>query len=198
MTPEAAQKATTRLPGAPAAVLLAVALLLAACSHETGLGGISSGPQKASSTVYLQEFRKIDTAHAGRITLDQATAYYSKLFNDLDTQHRGFLTKDDLRPIVPIMDAKSPEILMGNLDNHGDGKLTQDEFLIIANWLFQRAKNDPTVLTLEDVSPPSGGWFSGNSGGASKDGQGSGGRPRRGGGQGGGSGGPGPIDAQGS
>jgi hypothetical protein len=130
--------------------VLCLGLLLSGCSHQ-GPGGSSRQPS-AQSLAYVTEFKKIDQANTGRITMDQATAYYTRIFSELDTAKRGYLGATELSALVPMMGAETPEALLSRLDNKGDGKITLAEFLIIPNWLFQKARSSPTVLTLEDVT----------------------------------------------
>jgi hypothetical protein len=51
---------------------------------------------------------------------------------------------------MPIMDATTAKELVLKLDRNSDAKLSVEEFIVIANWLFQLAKS-PTQLTLGDV-----------------------------------------------
>lgn len=129
--------------------LLLLALVAAGCGH--GVGEDEYGVPIRGPNPYLVEFNKIDSAHVGRITLDQALAYYNKLYSDLDVKHTGLLDAAALRPAVPMMQAQTPEVLIIELDQNGDGKLSREEFVVVANWLFQRARTNPNELLLADV-----------------------------------------------
>ena len=54
-----------------------------------------------------EQFKKIDAAGSGRITMEQTTAYYSALFADLDKNADGFLDAQELEPLIPVMNARS-------------------------------------------------------------------------------------------
>jgi hypothetical protein len=56
--------------------------------------------------------------------------------------------------MLPAMDAKSGMELLQKLDRNSDGRLSQAEFQIIANWLFQVARS-PNELALGDIEKPS-------------------------------------------
>ena len=130
---------------------LGLALLQAGCQSPSWFDGPAASTGPSSDTLeYVGQFRKVDTAGKGTITLDQATGYYSQLFTQLDINHDGFLTAQELQPMVPLMRAKTGDELLSMLDRNGDGKLSQKEFLVIANWLFQRAKSGDQ-MTLADA-----------------------------------------------
>ena len=118
-------------------------------SWMPGASSVASGPSN-DTLEYVAQFKKVDTAGTGKITLDQATGYYSQLFTQLDVNRDGFLTAGELQPMLPLMRAKTGEELLSMLDRNGDGKLSQKEFLVIANWLFQRAKS-AEEMTLADA-----------------------------------------------
>jgi EF hand len=99
---------------------------------------------------YVVQFKKIDTAGKGLITLDQATVYYTGVFNQLDRNHSGFLDANELQALVPVMGAKSGADLLTVLDRNADNKVSKAEFLTIVNWLFQMASS-PETLTLAQV-----------------------------------------------
>jgi hypothetical protein len=106
---------------------------------------------------YVAQFKKIDTAGKGQITLDQATAYYNSLFNELDRNRDGFLDANELEPLIPVMGAKSGAALLAKLDRNSDNRVSRQEFSTVANWLFQLARS-PTSMSLEEAQrnvPPS-------------------------------------------
>lgn len=129
------------------ALVLSVALLASACS---GVMGIGSGPA-AVTLEYVRQFKEIDTGGRGAITLEQAVAHYTKRFTELDVNRDGSLSAAELAPMVPVMRAATGEDLLQRLDNNGDGRVSQQEFVILANWMFERARQSNGVLTLADV-----------------------------------------------
>lgn len=110
----------------------------------------STGALGADRLEYLGQFKKIDAANKGRITLDQASAYYAGLFRELDKNGDSALDKNELQPLIPLMGARNGEELLSKLDRNWDGKVSQPEFLVIVNWLFQPASSG-SELTLADV-----------------------------------------------
>jgi hypothetical protein len=135
----------TRRAGSMA--IVAQCLLLVSC--QAGLGGSSAQPAPGSQP-FIAEFKRIDTAGKGRITMDQAVEYYRNRFRELDRNGDRFLDVGELEAAMPIMDATTAKDLVLKLDRNSDGKLSVEEFVVIANWLFQLAKS-PTQLTLGDV-----------------------------------------------
>lgn len=143
----------TALSAAPMRGLRVAAMaatLLAGCGIHPPQEG--SRPRDLLAASYIDEFHKIDTAGKGIITFDQATAYYTAKFQQLDTARKGYLVAADIAPMLPLMGAATAEDLLSRLDNNVDGKVSLAEFLIIANWLFQKAHSRPDALTLDDVS----------------------------------------------
>jgi hypothetical protein len=126
---------------------IAVCLVLVSC--QAGLGGPSPEPS-AGRQPFIAEFKRVDAAGKGRITMDQAVEYYRNRFRELDRNGDRFLDVTELEAAMPMMDAVSAKELVQKLDRNSDGKLSEDEFIVIANWLFQLAKS-PTQLTLSDV-----------------------------------------------
>ena len=131
------------------AAATALALCLTALGCQTGLVEKAAEPSP-ERLEYIREFKKIDSAGKGHITIDQATAYYSARFTELDRNHDGFLDERELEAIVPIMNARSGRELLLKLDRNSDNRLSRSEFLVLANWLFQLASN-PNELALGDV-----------------------------------------------
>ena len=82
--------------------------------------------------------------------MEQAVEYYRNKFRELDRNGDRVLDVDELEVAMPLMDATSAKELVLKLDRNSDGKLSEAEFTVIANWLFQLAKS-PTQLTLSDV-----------------------------------------------
>jgi hypothetical protein len=131
------------------ATVLAIAQCLIIVSCQAGLGGSSSQPAPGRQP-FIGEFKRIDTAGKGKVTMDEAVEYYRNRFRELDRNGDRFLEVSELEAAMPIMDATSAKELVQKLDRNSDGKLTVEEFIVIANWLFQLAKS-PTQLTLSDV-----------------------------------------------
>lgn len=122
--------------------------MLAACQASVGQ---STGSILSPGRVeYVSEFRKIDSRGKGRISIDEATAYYSSRFNELDVNGDGFLDARELEAMIPVMNAQSGKELLFKLDRNSDGKISRAEFLVIVNWLFQLASS-PNELALGDV-----------------------------------------------
>ncbi len=120
------------------------------------LSGCSSTPEPTGAlSPYVEEnikqFNDIDTAKTGKITLDQAVEYYTRRFAELDLNHDKFLDVREVAPLIPVMQASTPEDLVRRLDNNGDGKLALNEFLIIVNVLFQHSASYDGTLTLADA-----------------------------------------------
>ena len=129
------------------ATTMAIALAVAGCQAGVEKANEPPSPERLE---YINEFKKIDKANRGRITLEEATAYYSARFTELDRNHDGFLDERELEPLIPIMNARSARELLLKLDRNSDNKLSRKEFLILANWLFQLASS-PNELALGDV-----------------------------------------------
>ena len=128
------------------AIAVAQCLLMASCQ-----AGLSISAEPAPGRVpFVTEFKRIDATGRGRITMEQALEYYRNRFVELDRNGDGFLDANELDAALPLMYAKSGKELLTSLDRNSDGKLSLSEFTVIANWLFQLAKN-PTQLTITDV-----------------------------------------------
>jgi hypothetical protein len=125
-------------------------LVLAGCQSELLTGSAAPTGPSPDTLEYVAQFKRVDSAGKGSITIDQATAYYTKLFAELDTNHDGFLDAKELQPLIPLMRAKSGSELLSMLDRNGDNKLSQKEFVVLVNWLFQRAKR-ADEMTLADA-----------------------------------------------
>jgi Ca2+-binding EF-hand superfamily protein len=136
-----------------AAVAIAHGLALAGCQSGLSLSGAPAQPQPGALP-FIAEFKKIDAAGKGRITMEQATSYYAALFVQLDKNGDGLLDANELEAMLPAMDAKSGMELLQKLDRNSDGRLSRSEFQIIANWLFQVARS-PNELALGDIEKPS-------------------------------------------
>jgi hypothetical protein len=127
---------------------LALCAMLAAC--QASLGPTTGSTPSPARLEYLSEFRKIDTRGRGRISIDEATAYYGARFAELDVNRDGLLDAQELEAMIPVMNAQSGKELLFKLDRNSDGKISRAEFLVIVNWLFQLASS-PNELALGDV-----------------------------------------------
>jgi hypothetical protein len=147
-------------------ILRSVAIWLALV-QIAGCAGGSSGQSTAVATAaeppspdrieFVSQFRKIDAASKGFITVDEAKAHYSKVFAELDKNRDGFLNANEIRALLPVMGARTSEELIAKLDRNGDNKLTLKEFLVITTWLFRLADGSST-MTLQQAEngvPPS-------------------------------------------
>lgn len=129
------------------AAALALLCLLTACQTAPPA---PVGPPSPERMEFITQFKAIDTANKGTITLDQAKAHYTDVFRKLDSNRDGFLSVAEITPLMPIMAARSAAELVARLDRNGDNKLTLPEFLVINTWLFRLSK-DPNSLSLGDV-----------------------------------------------
>ena len=131
------------------AVLATLAATGCGCSSPaTEVTGALNNPYTHEN---IKQFNDIDAKKIGVITLDQAVEFYTARFAELDLNKDKFLDAREIAPMLPIMQASSPEDLVRRLDNNGDGKVSQNEFLILANVLFQRSSSGDGTLTLKDA-----------------------------------------------
>jgi hypothetical protein len=121
------------------ATMMILSLVVAGC--QSSVGGNVAEPISPARLEYVAEFKKIDTTGKGRITIEDATAYYSRRFNELDKNRDGFLDALELESMLPVMGARSGKELLSKLDRNADNKLTRAEFLVITNWLFEFASS---------------------------------------------------------
>jgi EF hand domain-containing protein len=151
----AAKTSADNMKIAATAGMMALCLEVAAC--QSGQGTTVAEPPSPDRLEFVSQFRKIDTAGKGLITIEQATAHYSVVFKELDKNRDGFLDVNELQPLLPVMGAKSVAELMAKLDRNGDNKLTLKEFLVITTWLFQLAGSSSTMSLQEAETglPPS-------------------------------------------
>lgn len=141
--------------GSAAGIAIGIAALVAALA-TLGTGCTPSGEATgALNNPYTQEnikqFNDIDKSKKGVISLDQAVEFYTAKFAELDLNRDKFLDTREIAPLLPIMQATSPEDLVRRLDNNGDGKVSEKEFLILVNVLFQRSSSGDGTLTLKDA-----------------------------------------------
>lgn len=125
---------------------LAAALALAAC--QAGIGATPEPPSPFAQQ-YIDQFNAIDTARKGVITWDQASEHYNRRFGELDANRDGMLDVNELAPMMPIMNARTPQDLVVAFDRNGDNKVTRQEFQVVLNWLFQRASSGDRMTLAE-------------------------------------------------
>lgn len=128
-------------------VAMTVAVLASACSNAIGFGSATA----PATLEYVRQFKEIDASGRGTLVLEQAVAHYTRKFTELDLDRNGSLSAAELAPMVPLMRAATGEDLLQRLDNNGDGRVSPQEFLILANWLFERVRQANGVLTMTDV-----------------------------------------------
>lgn len=139
-------------------IAAAIAQLLVVGACQSGeVEKVITGPSP-ERLEYVSQFKNIDAAGKGEISMDQAIAHYNSLFTELDRNRDGFLDASELQQMIPIMGAKSGAELLKRLDRNSDNKVSRTEFQVIANWLFQLASS-PNRLTLAEAQsrlPPTG------------------------------------------
>lgn len=142
--------AATRWPG-----LTKLLLALLAASGQAGCVSLDAASPKlsASAQEYVVQFKEIDTEGSGKITIDQAIAHYTRRFVQLDVDRNHRLDSKELEPMLPVMGVTTGQELHSKLDNNGDGKLTVNEFNVMANWLFRKSRGGD-VMTLDDAMAP--------------------------------------------
>jgi EF-hand domain pair len=140
----------------PSRATIGLCLVVAGCQSGQQ-GPVVVEPPSADRLEFIAQYKKVDAAGKGSITVEEATAHYSTVFTELDKNRDGLLDVKELEPLLPVMGAKSAAELMAKLDRNGDNKLTRKEFLVITTWLFQLADGS-TIMTLQQAEkgvPPS-------------------------------------------
>lgn len=127
---------------------LAALLVLAACDGRPLL--YSLAPSQTDLDC-LAAFQMIDTAGKGQLTRAEVDSYFKARFLALDRNHDGFLDEAEASGAVPVFGMKTGANMVFRLDINGDGKLSQDEFLRLSNYLFTRDDNRDGILTLTEV-----------------------------------------------
>ena len=124
------------------------AMLAAGCSQTQSAEDIERHSVAAET---VRQFKEIDTTGTGRITFDQAVAHYTRRFAELDLDRNGYLDARELTPMLPVLQATTGEALLRRLDNNSDGRVSLNEFLILANVLFERTNRRDGTMTLDDA-----------------------------------------------
>jgi hypothetical protein len=135
-------------------LLLLLAPLLGACTSSGGLGFATNSAPSSETSEYLQQFAAIDRAGTGRITLDQAIVHYAEKFTALDVNRDSKLDSSELDAIVPVLSTTNGNDLLFKLDNNSNRSVSEQEFAVIANWLFRRSRSNDATLTLDDARTP--------------------------------------------
>ena len=130
---------------------IAVAMVVAGCDGRPLLYQLA--PSESDLQI-LGAFQMIDSVKAGQLTRQQSDDYFRRRFAEFDTNHDGFLNDDEAKAAVPIFGFKTGTGLVFSLDINGDGRLSQDEFLRLSNYLFTRDLNRDGILTLQEVKTP--------------------------------------------
>jgi hypothetical protein len=126
-------------------------LMLAGCDGRPLLYSIAPSQQDLDC---LAAFQMIDTAGKGQLTRAEVDGYFKQRFAELDRNHDGFLDETEAAGAVPVFGMKTGANMVFRLDINGDGKLSQDEFLRLSNYLFTRDDNRDGILTLAEVKTP--------------------------------------------
>src|SRR5204863_4221857 len=88
-------------------IAAAVAQCLPILACQSGQGTKIDEPPSADRLEFVSQFKKIDAAGKGLITMEQAAAHYNIVFTGLDKNGDGFLDAAELQPLLPIMGAKT-------------------------------------------------------------------------------------------
>jgi len=123
----------------------------------------ASTPRRDWADRYLA---RLDTDRKGFVTLEDAERYAAAQFDRLDTNHDGVVDHDEfLASAERSLDRASParkaqvqrsldrrETLFKTLDQHGDGKLTKDEYLAGTRQHFAEIDVKKSgMITTEDL-----------------------------------------------
>ena len=130
---------------------VALAILMTACDGRPLLYQLAPSD---SDLAVLAVFQRIDSAHAGQLTRQQADDYFRARFVELDRNRDGFLDEQEAAGAVPVFGFKTGSAMVFSLDINGDGRLSLDEFLRLSNYLFTRDLNRDGILTLAEVKTP--------------------------------------------
>ena len=96
-----------RRAGSSVRTLAAAQCLIVAAACQSGQGTTAVEPPSTDRLEFVSQFKKIDAAGKGLITIEQATAHYGVVFSELDRNRDGFLDVNELQALLPVMGAKS-------------------------------------------------------------------------------------------
>ena len=142
---------------------LVATLLIAGALPAFAQSAPASAPRRDWADRYLT---RVDTAKKGYITLEDAERYATAQFARLDHNHDGVVdhaefmasAQNSLDRASPVRKARAQsafdrrETLFHTLDQKGDGKLTQDEYLAAARQHFAEIDTQKTgKITTDDL-----------------------------------------------
>ncbi|HKF73657.1 MAG TPA: EF-hand domain-containing protein [Stellaceae bacterium] len=127
----------------------------------------ANAPQPAPRRDWADRYlARIDTERKGFITLQDAERFAAAQFDRLDANRDGVVDHDEFvasakRSLERVSDARKPQVqrsldrretLFKTLDQHGDGKLTKDEYLAGTRQHFAEIDTKKSgLITADDL-----------------------------------------------
>jgi len=127
----------------------------------------ANAPQPAPRRDWADRYlARIDTERKGFITLQDAERFAAAQFDRLDANRDGVVDHDEFvasakRSLERVSDARKPQVqrsldrrdtLFKTLDQHGDGKLTKDEYLAGTRQHFAEIDTKKSgMITADDL-----------------------------------------------